>query len=266
MRPTWTLTKPATTPSIAASWLTFDGSATKNLNINANYTWSHCVNDINQGLLGMPNVATGNTYVSINGKDPGTPSTAFFDQNGNFLPGVSSLTAAPAHRDDWNRANCGTDRRQTFTATGIAQVPRFNNTIMRTALTGWSVSNIYQYRTGSYLSVASGGDVALVGGSTGGQTAVQIGPDVYSPGKPSGPGAQYLCCAVVDPVTGAKKVVPQFSTAPTGTLSPNHGRNNIVGPSFWQWDASISRISRSRRDSEFRQGLKHSMSRTASDL
>ena len=35
--------------------------------------------------------------------------------------------------------------------------------------------------------------------------------------------------------------MPQFSTAPTGTLSPNHGRNNIVGPSFWQWDASISR-------------------------
>ncbi len=216
-------------------------SATKNLNINANYTWSHCVNDINQGLLGMPNVATGNTYVSINGKDPGTPSTAFFDQNGNFLPGVTSLTAAPAHRDDWNRANCGTDRRQTFTATGIAQVPRFNNTIMRTALTGWSVSNIYQYRTGSYLSVASGGDVALIGGSTSGQTAVQIGSDVYSPGKPSGPGAQYLCCAVADPVTGVKKVVPQFSTAPTGTLSANHGRNNIVGPSFWQWDASISR-------------------------
>src|SRR5205085_1218640 len=40
--------------------------ATRNLNINANYTWSHCVNDINQGLLGMPNVDTGNTYVSVN--------------------------------------------------------------------------------------------------------------------------------------------------------------------------------------------------------
>ena len=62
--------------------------ATRNLNINANYTWSHCVNDINQGLLGMPNVDTGNTYVSVNGKDPGTPSTAFFDQNGNWLPGI----------------------------------------------------------------------------------------------------------------------------------------------------------------------------------
>src|SRR5215470_1299718 len=206
-------------------------NATRNLNINANYTWSHCVNDINQGLLGMPNIATGNTYVSINGKEPGTPSTAFFDQNGNFLPGVTSLTAAPAHRDDWNRANCGTDRRQTFTATGIAQLPRFSNTVLRTALTGWSVSNIYQYRTGSYLTVASGGDVALIGGSTSGQTAIQLDSNVYSPGRPSGYHDQYLRA----PVTSV------FAAAATGTLSPNHGRNNIVGPSFWQWDASITR-------------------------
>jgi hypothetical protein len=204
--------------------------ATRNLNINANYTWSHCVHDINQGLLGMPNVDTGNTYISINGKEPGTPSTAFFDQSGNWLPGVSGLTASPAHRE-WNRANCNIDRRQTFTATGIAQVPKFNNPVMRAALTGWSVSNIYQYRTGSYLSVASGGDVALIGGSTGGQTAIQISPDVYAPGRPSGPHAQYLAA----PVTSV------FAAAATGTLSPNHGRNNIVGPSFWQWDASVSR-------------------------
>lgn len=204
-------------------------SATKNLNINANYTLSHCVNDINQGLLNMPNVDTGNTYVSINGQEPGTTSTAFFDQNGNFLPGVTSLTAAPAHRE-WNRANCPTDRRQTFTGTGIAQVPRFENAIMRTALTGWSVSSIYQFRTGSYLSVASGGDVALIGGSTSGQTAIQVSNNVYSPGKPTGPNAQYLAPAAT-----------VFVAAPTGTLSPNHGRLNIVGPSFWQWDASISR-------------------------
>src|SRR5262249_37572703 len=49
--------------------------------------------------------------------------------------------------------------------------------------------------------------------------------------RPSGPRAQYL----KTPVTSV------FVAAPSGTLSPNHGRNNIVGPSFWQWDASISR-------------------------
>src|SRR4030095_12017043 len=30
-------------------------------------------------------------------------------------------------------------------------------------------------------------------------------------------------------------------SAGSGTLAPNHGRNNIVGPSFWQWDASLTR-------------------------
>jgi len=204
-------------------------SATKNLNINANYTWSHCVNDVNQGLLGMPNIDTGSTYISVNGKDPGTPSTAYFDQNGNFLPGVTSLTAGPVHRE-WNRANCPTDRRQTFTTTAIAQVPRLSNNVMRAALTGWSVSSIYQYRTGSYLSVGSGSDVALIGGSLAGQLANQLSSDVYSPGRPNGPHAQYL-----KPVTGL------FSAPAAGTLSSNHGQLNLVGPSFWQWDAALSR-------------------------
>lgn len=203
--------------------------AGRTLNLNANYTWSHCINDINAGLTGMPNVDTGNTFVSINGKDPGTPSTAFFDANGNWLPGVTNLTASPAHRD-WNRANCGSDRRQRFTSTAVAQTPRFNNTIVRTALTGWSVSSVFQWNTGSYLSVASGGDTALIGGNNGGQVAVQLSPDVHSPGRPSGPRAQYLA-----PVANV------FVAAALGTLAPNHGRLNIVGPSTWQWDASISR-------------------------
>ena len=203
--------------------------ASRNLNVNANYTWSHCIADQNAGLVGMPNVATGNTFVSINGKDPGTPSTSFFDANGNWLPGVTSLTASPAHRE-WNRTNCGTDRRQIFTATGVALVPKFENKLLRWVASDWSASSIFQYRTGSYLSVASGGDVALIGGSAGGQTAVQLSSDVYAPGKPSGPRAQYL-----NPVAGI------FAAAANGTLAPNHGRNNIVGPSFWQWDAALTR-------------------------
>ena len=203
--------------------------ASRNLNINANYTWSHCINEINSGLVGMPNVDTGNTFTSINGKDPSTPSTAFWDSNGNFLPGVTSLTAGPVHRD-WNVANCNTDQRQRFTNTVIAQVPKFDNSLMRKVLSGWSLGSIYTWNTGSYFSVASGGDTALIGGSAGGQLAVQINPEPYSPGRPSGPRAQYLA-----PAAGV------FVAAASGTLSPNHGRNNIVGPSYWNWDASLTR-------------------------
>src|SRR6185436_5348696 len=120
--------------------------ASRSLNVAANYTWSHCVNDINSGLVGMPNVDTGNTYASINGKEPGTPSTAYFDSNGNFLPGVTSLTASPAHRE-WNRANCGTDRRQRFTSTAVALVPAFKNRMVRLALSDWNVGSIFQWNT-----------------------------------------------------------------------------------------------------------------------
>ncbi|HEY2383205.1 MAG TPA: carboxypeptidase-like regulatory domain-containing protein [Terriglobia bacterium] len=202
----------------------------KDLTLNANYTWSHCINDLtgNPALTGMPNVDTGDTYTSINGHDPGTPSTAFFDNNGNWLPGVTGLAAAPVHQHDWNRVNCGTDFRQRFTTTAIAQVPRFSNTLVRGALTGWSVSSIVRANTGSYLTIASGGDTALIGGSTAGQTAIQKLADPYSPGRPTGPRAQYLA-------PGA------FVAASTGALSSNHGKFNIVGPGFWQWDAALSR-------------------------
>src|SRR5262249_51236027 len=142
--------------------------ASNNLNVDANYTWSHCINDINAGLVGMPNIDTGNTYVSINSKDPGTPSTVFVDSNGNWLPGVTTLTASPAHRD-WNRANCPTDRRQRFTSTAVALVPQFSNRMMRTVLSDWNVGSIFQWNTGSYLTVSSGGDTALIARKTGAQ-------------------------------------------------------------------------------------------------
>ena len=202
--------------------------ATRNLNLNGNYTWSHCITDPG-GLTGMPNVNAGNTFLSVNGKEPATPSTAFFDASGNFLPGVTSLIATNSHRE-WSRSNCGSDRRQRINTTAVVATPAFGNTVLRMIATGWRVSSIYRWSTGSYLSVAGGGDIARIGGSTAGQTAIQLQPDVYASGKPHGPRAQCL-----NPSTGA------FIAPETGFLSPNHGRSNIVGPSTWQWDASLAR-------------------------
>jgi hypothetical protein len=203
--------------------------ATRNLNVSGNYTLAHCINDINLGLTGMPNAAQGNTFTSINGKEPGTPSTAFFDQSGNWLPGVSGLTATPVHRD-WNRANCSSDRRHRVNSTLVVQTPQFNDPILRAVATGWRVSSIYQWSTGSWLTVGAGSDLALIGGSTGGQLAIQLSPDVYAPGKPHGPRAQFLA-----------PLASTFVAPANGTLSPNHGRNNIQGVPTWQWDASIAR-------------------------
>jgi len=204
--------------------------ATRSLNLSGNYTWSHCINDLNLGLTGMPNVNAGNTYTSINGKEPGTPSTAFFDQSGNWLPGVTGLAAAPVHRE-WNRANCGSDRRQRINSTAVVSTPRFDNSLLRAIGTGWRISSIYQWSTGSYLSVVAGSDVALIGGNsgnTGGQTAIQTTSNVYAPDKPHGPRSQFLAPGTF--------VVPA-----NGELAPNHGRNNIQSVPTWQWDGSVAR-------------------------
>jgi hypothetical protein len=177
----------------------------------------------------MPNVNTGNTFVSVNGKDTGTPSTAFFDRDGNWLPGVTSLTASNSHRE-YGRSNCESDRRQRVNATAVVSTPTFSNPVLRMVGTGWRISSIYRYSTGSWLSVAGGGDIARIGGSNAGQTAIQISPDVYASGRPHGPRAQYL-----NPAASV------FVAPPTGTLSPNHGQSNIEGPPSWGWDASLAR-------------------------
>jgi hypothetical protein len=204
--------------------------ATSNLNLTGNYTWSRCITDPGM-LVNIPNTAQGNTFVSINGQAPGTPSTAFFDPNGNFLPGINSLTATEANRD-WNRGNCSTDRRHKLNTTAVVATPQFSNRILRTVLTGWRISSISSWSTGSYLTTNNGtgatGDVARIGGNTGGQVPVQLLDYVYTAGKPSGPRAQYLNRSA-------------FGAPATGTFAPNHGQRSILGPSTWQWDASISR-------------------------
>jgi hypothetical protein len=142
---------------------------------------------------------------------------------------VTGLRAYPVHRD-WNRANCSSDRRHRVNSTVVVSTPQFANGVINAIASGWRVSSIYQWSTGSYLTVGAGSDVALIGGSNSGQTAIQLNPNVYTEGKPTGPRAQYLA-----PAAGI------FAVPNNGTLSPNHGRNNIQGPSSWQWDASVAR-------------------------
>jgi hypothetical protein len=78
--------------------------------------------------------------------------------------------------------------------------------------------------------VAAGGDTALIATANGGQLATQLTSNVYSEGKPHGPREQFLA-----------PLATTFAAPANGTLSPNHGRNNIQGVPTWQWDASIAR-------------------------
>jgi Carboxypeptidase regulatory-like domain len=121
--------------------------AARNMNINANYTWSHCIGDATVGA----NVAN---------------------------PGANY-----PHMDNrrLDRGNCLGDRRHLLNFTVVGRTPQFANPTLRRVGTGWSLSGIYRYSTGQPLTIASGLDQALNGVSVGNiQRANQVSPNVFA--------------------------------------------------------------------------------------
>jgi hypothetical protein len=103
--------------------------ATRQLNVNANYTWSHC---IGLAYLGTTTPNPGSNYLHLNNR------------------------AA-------DMGNCVADRRNNFNLTFVAQSPRFENRNLRTVASGWSLSTIYRYNSGAPLLVVSGLDQGMNG-------------------------------------------------------------------------------------------------------
>jgi hypothetical protein len=103
--------------------------ATRDLSINANYTWSHCIG----------NAANGTT----------TPN-----------PGTNYVHADNRALD---RGNCVSDRRHLFNLTVVARTPQFSNHAARLIASGWSLSAIYRYSSPIPVTIVSGLDQALNG-------------------------------------------------------------------------------------------------------
>ena len=85
----------------------------QNLNLNANYTWSHCI-----GLPTITLLNPGENYVH----------QAYQNNGPKPEPGLG---------------NCGSDRRQIFNATLVARTPKFANKTLRMLASDWSFSTIY---------------------------------------------------------------------------------------------------------------------------
>jgi hypothetical protein len=109
--------------------LTTQWRAANNVNVNANYTWSHCIGLATNGAT-TPN--PGSNYVHL--------------YNRNLDIG-----------------NCSQDRRNLFNLTVVTRMPRFSNRALNLTASGWSLSAIYAYGSGAPLSIASGLDQALLG-------------------------------------------------------------------------------------------------------
>jgi hypothetical protein len=104
---------------------------TRGLNVNANYTWSHCI---------------------------GTPTT------GNSVMNVGTVYLNPNNRY-YDEGNCSQDRRQLANLTVVAQTPKFDNKALHMIVTGWTLSGIYTFRTGDALNITTS-DVGLTGNSS----------------------------------------------------------------------------------------------------
>ena len=101
--------------------------------ISANYTWSHCIGDVQNPEAG--NIGYANKY------DRG-----------------------------YDRGNCQlVDRRHLFNISAVGQLPTFANTTLRMVASGWKASLITKIQTGTFNSITNGGDTTLTGQTEGPQ-------------------------------------------------------------------------------------------------
>ena len=130
--------------------------AGRNVNVNANYTWSHCI---------------------------GLPMITLLNPGANYVH-QAYQNSGPINRN-LDVGNCPQDRRQMFNMTGVLQTPNFANRTLHGIGSGWSLSTIFSARSGQPLNILLGVDQALNGfqGNDGTQRPMQILANPYSDRK-----------------------------------------------------------------------------------
>jgi hypothetical protein len=161
---------------------------TRGLAVSGNWTWSHCIGQ----LLGFATKA----------------DQTITDPNRIDLPG-----------------NCDADRRHIVNLTAVYETPKFANRGLSMAATGWKISGIYKFTSGTWLMIQDGTDVALTGINH--QQPNLVKPNEVYTGK-SGPNDFYLNRTA-------------FATQGAGVPTGNLGWNSIVGPTLWGIDLALSR-------------------------
>jgi hypothetical protein len=162
----------------------------------ANYTLSHCISDVIDSQIGS---------------------------------GGTSVAAVPANRRQY-RSNCqGSDQRQVFNLSAVAQSPRFSGRTLRTIASNWQLSPILRLTSATFFTVLSGVDTALSGQT--GETpnlAPGVSPYVTDRSCSSAPCATWITSKA-------------FSSAAPGAYG-NLGYNNLKGPGLFSLDLALSRI------------------------
>jgi hypothetical protein len=177
-----------------------------NWSANANYTYSHC---INQG-------------------EPGT------DIGGGSFPVPLIDPFTNPHPDPkTSEGACNTDRLHNVNLYSVLISPGFGPGLVRLTTKDWQVALIYQVRSGSPITPTTTGDFAL----TNGPQRPVIVPGV----DPNLPPDQRTWATL-----GSAPSLAWFNLAAFAPNSPgdwgNTPRGYLMGPSFWNADIAFSRI------------------------
>ena len=188
------------------------------IQVQANYTWSHCMDTVS---------------------------------NGGFLPFAAGAILSPLPgRLGRQYGPCDYDVRHNFTAQYVYQLPvKFRNRILAGALNGWQVSGTVFWHSGLPFSVLSSPYSAnghgLVQGSGPQYASVIPGVPLYEhnpiPGVTQPATLQWLnpdaFASVVDPSTGACT----GGDSPKSCQFGNLGRNALRGPHFVWSDVYLTK-------------------------
>ena len=178
----------------------------KGLLLNVNYTWSHCIGDLNIG-----------------------------DSTGNAGAGYSNPLNRRADRSNCQSNEIGgtfsADRRQIFNSTVVYRTPKLPNAVMSSVLSDWVVTGIYHATSAYWLTAILSTDVAL-NGDSGTERPVQVLSNVLSPTKGQACANVAPCVSWFNPAA--------FATPAAGVLTAT-GKDNIPGPAFWNFDLALAK-------------------------
>jgi hypothetical protein len=195
-----------------AGYLKFDKKMSHGLMLGANYTWSANFSD-NDESLGVANITNSSPQVPQN----------FFN-----------------YRNEWSRSVF--DRPHRFVIHYMYEIPFFSNSAaaLRQVFGGWEIAGFSEYQSGQPFTIRTGVDSAGIG------TTAPARPNYNPSGTITKDPDTGDFRTFVTPINGTGIVTAPLS--PTGTLLANSmpgggnlGRNTFRGPSYTQWNFSLSK-------------------------
>ncbi len=189
-----------------------------NINLGANWTWSHCI--------GLPATNISNLAAVY----PHQPYQNNGPQNRHLDMGDCTITTGAASNS--------LDIRHVVNITAVLNTPTFSGTWTRRLATGWNFSTIYTWRSGPPLTpvLNPSTDNALNGFAPSGADPIaqrpnQVLPDLYATNK----GASCSPAPCVNYLNPAAVATPALGTY------GNIGVGSLRAPGFWEWDQAITR-------------------------